>query len=552
MARATLQKLSARVFGRYGRTMARRSLRGYRRLVERGELARVAEACKKLSWTPLAGGAFFASKTLFGAASEHADLAARQFLCIRLIMYRFTPVLLAQADGRNIPLKYPLPPQWQRVVEANGFAVNRPICTALWVGFMILAWGYGVATTVRLAFGAFLPLRGDADMGPFVHFENLDRPNLPQGAASYDPMSWYLQLPLRAHGVGALTHRVKGVAPYTTRGVSVRPLAHPYLARLSPSLFLSYGLWGASAAGISLLQALRGRWWHALLLGECAHAALVRLSPRERLAHDYLFNNSNWLYRPLWTYEAQGRGSRILFYHYSSNLEGFKRRDGYRPHFTFAMMSWPHHLVWDEAQADFIRRNQQRPATAEVVGPVWFADSSEPMPPVGAGAVAIFDVPMFRTALLPVIAEDDIYYTPETCSAFLRDASAACRANGVPMVWKRKRAIGKMAHAEYRELISRLDKYGDVLLVPPSISAFRVIEACAMVISMPFTSTALIGRHLHKPSCYYDPSGKLFRDDRGAHGIPILQTREELAAWIGAHAPPGLHRRPTVSIDSAT
>lgn len=550
MARATLKKLSTRVFGRYGRTMARRSLRGYRRLQQKGELGRVAEVCKKLSWTPLSAGFFLVSKAMFGAAAEHVDLAARQYLCIRLIMYRFTPVLLAQADGQNIPLKYPLPPQWQRLVEANGFAVSRVACTALWVGFMILAWAYGVATTVRLAFSGFLPRRGDDDIGPFAHFENLDRPNLPQSAFSYDPMSWYLQLPSRARGVGALTHRVKGVAPYTARGVSVRPISRPYLvARFSPSTFLRYGLWGASATAISLFNALRGRWWHALLLGECAHAALVRLSPRDRLAHDYLFNNSNWLYRPLWTYEAQERGSRILFYHYSSNLEGFKREDGYRPHFTFAMMSWPHHLVWDDAQAEFIRRNQQRPTKAEVVGAVWFADSDEPLPSVGEGAVAIFDVPMFRTALLPVIAED-IYYTPETCSAFLRDASAVCRANGLPMVWKRKRAIGKLAHAEYRELISRLAQYGDVILVPPSISAFRVIEACAMVISMPFTSTALIGRHLNKPSCYYDPSGKLFKDDRGAHDIPILQTRDELAAWIRAHAPSGLHPRPTVSIDS--
>ena len=53
---------------------------------------------------------------------------------------------------------------------------------------------------------------------------------------------------------------------------------------------------------------------------------------------------------------------------------------------------------------------------------------------------------------------------------------------------------------------------------------------------MPFTSTALIARELGRPSCYYDPTGLVQKDDRAAHGIEIVSGREELARWLGSVA----------------
>jgi polysaccharide biosynthesis PFTS motif protein len=54
--------------------------------------------------------------------------------------------------------------------------------------------------------------------------------------------------------------------------------------------------------------------------------------------------------------------------------------------------------------------------------------------------------------------------------------------------------------------------------IEPDISAIRVIKKSYAVISMPFTSTALLGKQLGKSSIYYDPSGMVQKDDRAAHG----------------------------------
>ena len=100
------------------------------------------------------------------------------------------------------------------------------------------------------------------------------------------------------------------------------------------------------------------------------------------------------------------------------------------------------------------------------------------------------------------------------------------------MLWKRKRTLGAMAHPRYRYFSERLSEQEHVVLVDPDISAFRVIESSYAVISMPFTSTALIARALGKPSIYYDSTGRLQRDDRAAHGIEIISGPEELKDWL--------------------
>ena len=66
----------------------------------------------------------------------------------------------------------------------------------------------------------------------------------------------------------------------------------------------------------------------------------------------------------------------------------------------------------------------------------------------------------------------------------------------------------------------------------PGISAYRVIQAADAVVSMPFTSTALLAREIGKPTAYYDPSGILQPNDPAAHGILVIQDYKKLVEWF--------------------
>ena len=60
----------------------------------------------------------------------------------------------------------------------------------------------------------------------------------------------------------------------------------------------------------------------------------------------------------------------------------------------------------------------------------------------------------------------------------------------------------------------------------------QLIEQSKAVISMPFTSTALIAKHLGKPSIYYDPRNLLLKNDLGSHGIEIISDSNRLRKWL--------------------
>ena len=291
--------------------------------------------------------------------------------------------------------------------------------------------------------------------------------------------------------------------------------------------------WGIGAILIATWDFLRGRWWHALLLNQAALAAQVRMQNPEKLAKDYLFHNSGWIYRPLWTYEAERRGARITFYFYSTNCEAFKRAEGYPPlPYGWQAMNWPHYLVWDKYQADFVRRAVGDKASISVVGQIWFSRSTMEISAFDRNGVAVFDVTPHRSSRYQTLGLDFEFYVPETCISFLNDIQQVTEDAGYKMLWKRKRNIGSIAHPQYRFFAECLSESENVIIVDPDISANRVIEASTLVISMPFTSTALIARELGKPSCYYDSTGLVQKDDRAAHGIEIISGPEELKRWL--------------------
>jgi polysaccharide biosynthesis PFTS motif protein len=105
------------------------------------------------------------------------------------------------------------------------------------------------------------------------------------------------------------------------------------------------------------------------------------------------------------------------------------------------------------------------------------------------------------------------------------------------MIHKRKRDIGERLHPRYAAVLSRLAGSPAFASVSPDASALEIIARSDAVVSMPFTSTALLGRHLGKPSIFYDPHGLIQKDDRAAHGIPIVTGRAELIGWLAAELP---------------
>lgn len=520
-------------------------MRGYRVLKAAGRLdvfTDVGEAMTNVRFHQRRGVA----PLIFGAAIDRAELVIRQYALNRVTRVTLNRSVLRSLGKRGSAIVHPLPAEWRAVLERHGFKVARIRSAFAWQGYVFLFWGYGILTIVQSVIRNLKAVRRSPreahDLGRYAYFSSLAPDNLPHPAndgRSHDILTWYEQWAGRVGALDTLCHSVSGSRLINVNGIRVLAVssALPPLDRLGSQL--RFLVWGIAATVLAGADMLRGRWWHALLLAQASSAAVARMHQPDRLAQDYLFHVVGYLYRPLWTYEAERQGSRILLYNFSTNLETFKRPDGYptQAH-SWHAISWPICLVWDEGQADFFRRAVGDRADIQVVGPIWFSTSDKEMPPLPAGAVAVFDVQPHRASRYQVLGMADEFYTPKTVNQFLLDAHDAIRDSDGVMVLKRKRNIARLMHRHYAALVNRLSASAHVLTVEPATAAVRVVEHCQAVISMPFTSTALLGRAMGKPSIYYDPHGTVQRDDRAAHGIPIVIGSDELRRWVSAHVRP--------------
>lgn len=512
-------------------------LRGYRLLRRSGRLGVIHLLKNSLTTSSSEFDELrFSSALLFGA-KESAELVLRQYLLSKFAGVNFNCALLASLGMPNASVVYPMPSQWRLLVEEYGFRVSHWRCAMLWWGYVCVMFAGGIVRSLRMVI-LWLTARNVSPNSdrPYAYFSELVSANLPSqraGASSHDIVSWYLQWPERNPRISSVRHSVRGVPDMLEFGCSItyQGNALPPLRRAGQIFnFLKWLLVAVLIAGVDLL---RGRWWHAVLLNQAAIAAQASLLPKDQLAAEYLFHNSNWLYRPLWTYEVEKRGAAVLFYFYSTNIEPFKRGDDYPlPYYGYEAMRWPRYLVWDEYQADFVRRVAGASAHIETVGPIWFQGNTDEVEPQPGLSVAVFDVTPTRTSWYRILGLEAEYYVPETVNLFLEHLSSAVKRHQGRLLWKRKRNIGRTAHPSYRRLADSLASQPSVHLIDADASAIRLIQACRVTVSLPFTSTALIARNLGKPSAYYDPTGTVQSDDRAAHGIPVLSGPGALEAWL--------------------
>ena len=174
-------------------------------------------------------------------------------------------------------------------------------------------------------------------------------------------------------------------------------------------------------------------------------------------------------------------------------------------------------------------------AVISVVGPTWFSTSAIEPSALLPRTIAVFDVQPVRMLFYLLVGQEVDYYVPSVCNQFLSDSFRCIRANSYSMAVKRKRQHNsKYHHPQYVRFVAKCSRWDNVVTIDPDTAAYKLIEKCSAVISMPFTSAAHISRELGKPTCFYDPTGIIQRDDRAAHGIPIIIGRDELHGWLAS------------------
>lgn len=295
-------------------------------------------------------------------------------------------------------------------------------------------------------------------------------------------------------------------------------------------------LFHQSACALFIGAALR--WicgnWHApyLLSAALEHKYFDQV---KNPARQYIYSNSEFAIRPFWTYGAELKGSQIIQYFYSSNVNCFYKGqiEDSSPPPGYIAMSWPHYWVADEDQKTFLRDNCQISETIDVVGVIDFTDSDEALPSIPPHSIALFDISPFDIKHVAGMALIAPYYTPEILMNYLRDVLECARATGVHIVWKQKRDIpAELLSDAYMNIVNELNHDPNIIHIPSGISARRVLESVDACISIPFTSTAILANEMGRASVYYDPLSCLDYTKNLSRGLPIIKGKKSLLEWM--------------------
>jgi polysaccharide biosynthesis PFTS motif protein len=526
-------------------------MRGYRYLKKSNRLGCITAIKQELTVQSLNLAPELFSPLLMGASLHSSEVVLRQYLLLRIGGLNLNLALLRSAGKLGALVVFPMPSQWCDVVERHGFEVNRFSSAVRWQFHVLGLWLLGLAKAFRILLdhGTAVPPGFDK---PYAYFADLIPGNLPNGidgTTSKCIVSWYSNWQGRSAGIKALHHSLASSSCREVNGYEVVMQRGPLPSFSSVGERVRFFVWIATASGLAAVDILRGRWWHAVLLNQAALAAQARTVPTKSLGREYLFHNSSWIYRPLWSYEVQKAGLSILFYFYSTNSQPFNNVSRCLPApYGWKAANWPRYLVWDQYQVDFLRTALGDSPEISVVGEIWFEDQPTGLLCVSDNTVAVFDVQPHRDSRYQALALEYEYYVPETAVQFLVDIHAVISELKLDMAFKKKREIKKIAHPRYRNLLKSLEGEPNITFVSPTNSASRLIEKCFAVISMPFTSTALLGHLQGKPSVYYDPNGGVLKGDCAAHGIEIVIGKDELRAWLlKVMAEAGVSPSPTLS-----
>jgi polysaccharide biosynthesis PFTS motif protein len=395
----------------------------------------------------------------------------------------------------------------------------------LWYGYGFLMWLYGI---YRVFNDARYLFRVPKKLGRYIYFNSLSPNNIPTDNKTQTIINWYFQWKNRLGDIDTVCHNVMNT-PDTkySRTDLTYTVETPYLNGIQT---IKYYFWFIYLSMHSLLVGLFNPY-PAIMLNESLKLMRVKLAKKNQLARDYLFHVSSPYYRPLWTYEAESKGSRVLFYFYSTNCELFKTEKGYPIGHPWHLMNWPHYLVWDDYQVDFVKKFGHGSPVIEDVGVIWFSSGGKCVD-IPLNSIAVFDVTPKRHNLHILLLGSDLdYYTPNIANQFLSDIQLVLSQNHFNMLHKIKRN-NQSTDKRYSSKINHLIRELNYINFDPQVDALQVIQKTKACISMPFTSTAIIAKQEGRPSVYYDPVGIIQKDDRAAHDIPVLSGINELRRWV--------------------
>jgi polysaccharide biosynthesis PFTS motif protein len=517
------------------RIRLRSAIRGYNILNKSLNLSLINQIREKLAETTvsLSSNSVIVNKGLID--KEIITQNFQQYLVLNILTVEFNEKLLSAISNKNKSIIHPLPYEWRVELESFGFIADNYLNKIKYKLFFLKFLLKGLYELFFIVIRSICNSSSRKnDLSNSVYFHNLSSKNFPvsNSKENHDIISWYIKkYSLKKSSQAGFNVYVNFKKNDYKDDPLIKYIESPVLIKTDLRSF-SFFIYLSCISLIESFISLFSRDGHRIILTfQIIRFLRIYFSNHNAFPQKVLFNNSDYIYRPLWSHGFDLKKTEVILYFYSTNSETFKSEYGYVKQQNFwHLCNWDTYYVWDDYQSDFIKRNIKYSYKIEIVGIIDFQNSLIPLELENnkSTRVAVFDVQPTRSSWYQMLGIDFEYYVPKNANSFNNDIFDVLSSYDTIIYCKGKRHIGSLADKSYQKNLSTWDNKNKIILLNPDISARELIEKCDVVISMPFSTPSVIAKLLGVSSYYYDPTGLIQLDDRASHGIQIISGKNNL------------------------
>lgn len=247
------------------------------------------------------------------------------------------------------------------------------------------------------------------------------------------------------------------------------------------------------------------------------------------------FNNPRIVFKPSWAeYNEIQLKNSVIFYFYSINIFPLitNQFQKYYDLGGYLCSSWNIFWVWNKNQLNWLKSQIHKKFSFKFVNFVPFEGLDKNIKiNQNKKIVTIFDVPPKNLFTISQLVNPYNHYNFNYCKTFLEDIVYNPLLKNFIICVKIKRDYSGM-DPRYRKLIKKIKQKDNVKIFYNETSVISLIKRSNFIISMPFTSTALIAKYFKKNSIYYNPYLHIKKSKFYPEGVKVITKKNALNLWL--------------------
>jgi len=276
---------------------------------------------------------------------------------------------------------------------------------------------------------------------------------------------------------------------------------------------------------------------HALFLIDEIIKLKIISKNENSLPNKVLFDHSDSIFKPLWTYYLEKKNIKNIIFFYSTNNSPVvfekKQANNIKNLIThgWELMNWKNYIVWDDYQSDYFSNYfNLKKDHFNVSGPIPY-ESGDLINNRKKKIISVFDVSPYEFEFYKKICLPSYYYSFENLRDFYENLCKINDDNDYQFIFKIKR-ISKNTSKNYINFLETLKNRG--FLVYENVSTFNLIKSSMKVISLPFSSPSIIAKYYNVDSIFFDPTNKLkFLNEYKLFNRDIkILYKDEIKDWL--------------------